>query len=71
MLAYANEFGYNSINAANGSNAWVNDTDVTNQHWLRLADEVTNSSMARLLDELITHNPSAGCCFQHGMSEDL
>ncbi|KAK1248843.1 hypothetical protein MKX08_007063 [Trichoderma sp. CBMAI-0020] len=71
MLAYANEFGYNSINTGNGSNAWVNDTGVTNQHWLRLADGVTNSSMARLLDEIMTRDPSAGCCFQHGMSGDL
>ncbi|KAL6890395.1 inosine-uridine preferring nucleoside hydrolase domain-containing protein [Trichoderma evansii] len=71
MLAYANEFGHNSVNAANGSNAWVNDTGVTNQHWLCLADGVTNSSMARLLDEIMTRDPSAGCCFQHGISEDL
>ncbi|KAL7920776.1 Inosine/uridine-preferring nucleoside hydrolase domain-containing protein [Trichoderma austrokoningii] len=71
MLAYANEFGYNSINAANGSNAWVNDATVTNHHWLRLAEGVTNSSMARLLDEIMTHDSSAGCCFHHGIFEDL
>lgn len=71
MLAYANAFGYNSFNAANGSNAWVNDTGVTNQHWLRLADGVTNYTMARLLDEIMTRDPSAGCCFQHEMSDDL
>lgn len=71
MLAYANKFGYNSINAANGSNAWVNDTGVTNQHWLRLADGVTNSSLARLLDDIITRDSSAGCFFQYGTSGDL
>jgi hypothetical protein len=71
MLAFANEFGYNSINTANGSNAWVNDTGVTNQHWLRLAEGVTNSSMARLLDDIMTHDSSAGCCFQYEQSGDL
>lgn len=71
MLAYANEFGYNSINPANGSNAWVNDTGITNQHWLRLADGVTNSSLARLLDDIMTRDSSAGCSFQHEMSPDL
>jgi hypothetical protein len=71
MLAYANEFGYNSITAANGSNAWINDTDITNQHWLRLADGVANYSMAGLLDEFFIHDPSSGGCFQHGIFKDL
>lgn len=67
MLAYANEFGYNSITATNGSNAWVNDTRVTNQHWLRLADGVTNYSMAGLLDDFFTHDPFLRSCFQYGV----
>lgn len=67
MLAYANDFGYNSITAANGSNAWVNDTKVTNQHWLRLAEGVTNYSMAGLLDEFYTHDPSLRSCFRYGV----
>ncbi|KAL7951980.1 inosine-uridine preferring nucleoside hydrolase domain-containing protein [Trichoderma barbatum] len=70
MLAYANRFGYNSITAANGSNAWVNDTKVSNQHWLRLADGVTNNSMAALLDEFIIYEPSLRTCFRHGVLLD-
>ncbi|KAL7928360.1 inosine-uridine preferring nucleoside hydrolase domain-containing protein [Trichoderma chlorosporum] len=70
MLAYANEFGYNSVTAANGSNAWVNDTRVTNQHWLRLAEGVTNYSMAGLLDELFAHDPSLRSCFSYGVLSD-
>ncbi|RFU77603.1 inosine uridine-preferring nucleoside hydrolase [Trichoderma arundinaceum] len=71
MLAYANKFGYNSITAANASNAWVNDTKTTNQHWLRLADGVTNYSMAALLDEFFTHDPSLKTCFRYGVFSDL
>lgn len=73
MLAYANKFGYNSITAANGSNAWVYDPKVTNQHWLRLADGVTNYSMAALLDEFFTHDPSVKSCLRHklGAFSDL
>ncbi|KAL6696855.1 inosine-uridine preferring nucleoside hydrolase domain-containing protein [Trichoderma pleuroticola] len=67
MLAYANDFGYNTITATNGSNAWVNDTKVTNQHWLRLAKGVTNHSMAGLLDEFYAHDPSLRSCFRHGV----
>lgn len=63
MLAYANKDGYNSITSSNGSNAWVNDTSVTNQHWLKLADGVTNSSMAWLLDQFFIHEPSQKSCF--------
>ncbi|KAJ5619712.1 hypothetical protein N7510_003696 [Penicillium lagena] len=63
MLAYANEDGYNSITSSNGSNAWVNDTSVTNQHWLKLADGVTNSSMAWLLDQFFIHDPAQQSCF--------
>ncbi|KAJ6157742.1 hypothetical protein N7470_005334 [Penicillium chermesinum] len=61
-LAYANEGGYNSITSKNGSNAWVNDTSVTNQHYLKLADGVTNSSMAWLLDQFFTHDPAQLTC---------
>ena len=65
-LAYANKFGYNSITSKNASNAWVDDTSVTNQHWLRLADGVTNSSVAWLLDQFYTHDPVIRSCFGHG-----
>lgn len=62
-LAFANEFGYNSITSSNGSNAWVNDSSVTNQHYLRLADGVSNSSVAWLLDQLYIHDPIDERCF--------
>ena len=62
-LAFANTFGYNSVTSRNASNAWVNDTSVTNQHWLRLADGVTNSSMAWLLDQFLVHDPVVRSCF--------
>ncbi|KAJ9640555.1 hypothetical protein H2204_003183 [Knufia peltigerae] len=62
MLAYANEYGYNTITANNGSNAWVNDTTVRNQHWLKLADGVTNTSMAWLIDNFLIHPPGLSRC---------
>jgi len=49
--------------SANGSNAWVNDTSVSNQHWLKLADGVTNSSVAWLLDQFFAHQPLQESCF--------
>lgn len=58
-LAFANQYGYNSITSSKGSNAWVNDTSVTTQHWLRLSDGVTNSSVASLLNQLYTHDPTS------------
>lgn len=63
LLAYANQDGYNSITSKNGSNAWVNDTSVTNQHYLKLADGVTNSSMAWLLNQFFVHDPVQKTCF--------
>jgi hypothetical protein len=63
MLAFANRDGYNSLTSANASNAWVNDTSVTNQHWLKLADGVTNSSMSWLLNQFFTHDPVQQSCF--------
>lgn len=62
-LAFANEDGYNTITSSNASNAWVNDSSVTNQHYLRLADGVSNSSVAWLLDEFYTHDPIDRRCF--------
>jgi hypothetical protein len=69
-FAFANSFGYNSItNPANASNAWVNASSVTNQHWLRLADGVTNSSVAWLLDQFYTHDPLQQTCFGYEMDK--
>ncbi len=62
LLKYANEHGYNSITAINGSNAWVNDTSVKNQHWLELADGVTNTSMAWVIDNFLIHPPRNSRC---------
>ena len=56
-FAFANRDGYNSITSSNASNAWVNDSSVTNQHYLRLAEGVSNTSVAWLLDQLYTHDP--------------
>ncbi|SPN98652.1 uncharacterized protein DNG_01697 [Cephalotrichum gorgonifer] len=61
VFEYANKIGYNHV-SADGSNTWVNDTSVTNQHWLKLTDGVTNTTMARLLDEFYTYSPSHGKC---------
>ncbi|TFA99736.1 hypothetical protein CCMA1212_008462 [Trichoderma ghanense] len=65
MLEYANTSGYNNVTATDGSNAWVNDTAVTNQHYLRLAGGISNHSMAALLDEFFTHDPSSRSCCQY------
>ncbi|KAI0176493.1 nucleoside hydrolase [Hypoxylon sp. FL1284] len=64
LFAYANEIGYNGV-AADGTNAWVNDSSITNQHWLKLADGVTNSSVAQLLTQLFAHDPAAKSCSTH------
>jgi hypothetical protein len=62
LLTYANEYGYNRITASNGSNAWVNNTSINNQHWLKLADGVTNTSMAMLIDNFLIHSPATSRC---------
>ncbi|KAI1392802.1 nucleoside hydrolase [Hypoxylon trugodes] len=57
LLSYANEIGYNKA-LANGSNTWVNDSAVSNQHWLKLADGVANTSVASVLTRFFAHDPS-------------
>ncbi|XXG94879.1 hypothetical protein Hte_001138 [Hypoxylon texense] len=61
LFEYANEVGYNEV-AADGTNAWVNTSAVSNQHWLRLADRVTNTSVARVLNQFYAHDPSGKNC---------
>ncbi|KAI1409004.1 nucleoside hydrolase [Hypoxylon sp. FL1857] len=61
LFAYANEIGYNEV-SVDGTNTWVNDSSVSNQHWLRLADGVTNTSVAWLLNQLYAHDPSDKSC---------
>ncbi|KAI0837552.1 nucleoside hydrolase [Hypoxylon sp. FL0890] len=61
LFAYANEIGYNKV-SADGTNTWVNDSSVSNQHWLRLADGVTNTSVAWHLNQFFAHDPSDKNC---------
>ncbi|KAK8080930.1 inosine-uridine nucleoside n-ribohydrolase [Apiospora hydei] len=60
-LVFANSIGYNSV-LDNGTNSWVYDSKVTNQHWLELADGVTNSTVSFLLDQFLVHNPLDSRC---------
>ena len=62
LFKYANSIGYNSIVASNGSNSWVNDTSVKNQHWLELADGVTNVTVARVINNFLLHPPGNSKC---------
>lgn len=59
QFAFANEYGYNSIVMTDGSatNKWIDDETVTNQHWLRLADGVTNDDVSDLLNWFLTRGP--------------
>ena len=69
-LVFANEFGYNSITSKNASNGWVNDRSVTNKHWLKLAEGVTNSSVAGLLTSFYAHNPALKICIDGRLERD-
>ncbi|EME39121.1 hypothetical protein DOTSEDRAFT_159290 [Dothistroma septosporum NZE10] len=70
-FVYANADGYNSITAMNGSNAWVDDSSVTNQHWLKLADGISNTSMANLLTQLYARDPGSASCMIYAAHPDL
>jgi len=61
VFEYANEFGYNRLDA-NGSNEWINDREVTWQHWLKLADGVSHASVGWLLDRLYAMDPVQTSC---------
>ncbi len=62
-FTFANDFGYNKIvDRVDASNAWANNSSVTNQHWLRLADGVSNASVAWLLDRIYVHDPLTPDC---------
>ncbi|KAI1325008.1 inosine/uridine-preferring nucleoside hydrolase [Xylariaceae sp. FL0255] len=50
MFEYRNKFGYNVVHP-NGSNQWIHDEDVTNQHFLGL--RVSNSTAASRIDRLL------------------
>lgn len=61
-LVYANEHGYNSIVDATGTNTWVNDSTVTNQHWLTLKDGVSNTTMSAILNKLYVQDTNTHSC---------
>ncbi|KAK3071201.1 hypothetical protein LTR53_009051 [Teratosphaeriaceae sp. CCFEE 6253] len=66
-LHFANEDGYNSVDATDGSNAWINDSQSHGQHWLSLTNGTTNETVAGLLNQLYTQDPAAKHCA--GLSE--
>lgn len=46
-----NRYGYNRVHW-DGSNSWVFDSKVTHQKWIELADGVSNTTVAVILDGL-------------------
>lgn len=50
LFEFGNDGGYNFVHA-NGSNVWVMDEKVRNQHWLKL--KVDNVTAARSLDDMM------------------
>lgn len=63
FFEYANENGYNVV-GEDGSNAWVEDGEVRNQHWLRLRDGVRGEEVGEMLDMLFARGAaSSQCCF--------
>ncbi|KAI8965458.1 nucleoside hydrolase [Daldinia sp. FL1419] len=65
LFEYANSGGHNEV-STDGSNAWVNGSSVSNQHWLKLADGVTNTTVAGLLNQFFAHDPSDKSCSTYG-----
>ncbi|EAQ83107.1 hypothetical protein CHGG_10925 [Chaetomium globosum CBS 148.51] len=61
LFEFANDKGYNWV-GEDGSNEWVNDTGAVNQHWLKLAEGVTNEDVAWWLDRFIGENPDGRRC---------
>lgn len=53
--------GYNKIVESNGTNLWIDDDGQQhNQRWLKLAEGVSNGTLAEILDGFYTHGPG-GC----------
>lgn len=53
--------GYNKIVESNGTNLWIDDDGQQhNQRWLKLAEGVSNGTVAEILDGFYTHGPG-GC----------
>lgn len=59
---FGNRYGYNQVHR-DGSNLWVLDPRVTNQKWIELADGISNTTVAIILDDLYSVLPS-----DHGAS---
>lgn len=53
---FGNRHGYNRVHP-DGSNSWVFDPKVTNQKWIELADGVSNTTVAVILDGLYSSLP--------------
>lgn len=64
LFEFQNEIGYNSV-SDDGSNAWVNDTARTNQHWLGLTPGTSNSSIATVLNQFYAKNAVHTSCAIH------
>ena len=65
FFEYANVAGRNWVNASDGTNKWMYDTDGennNNQHWLKLVDGVTNTSVAWALTQFFAHDPESEVC---------
>ncbi|KAK6392070.1 hypothetical protein LTR95_019631, partial [Oleoguttula sp. CCFEE 5521] len=71
MFEYANADGYNSVDAVDGINTWVEDASVRNQHWLRLRPEVTVSDVEEVLNRLLVQSPHAAKDHSGQMIENL
>lgn len=52
LFEYGNDYGYNHI-FPNGSNTWIYDQSITDQHFLKL--KVDNATAAARLDLLLLH----------------
>jgi len=59
LFIYANKGGRNSI-SEDGTNTWVDDAGVTNQHWLQIGRGWGNISVAELIDQLLASGPGDG-----------
>lgn len=57
LLDYAIDYGYNHV-FPNGSNTWIYDKSVTNQRWIKLREDVSNVTVAEVLDEIYISSPS-------------
>jgi len=55
---FGNRYGYNRVHR-DGSNLWVPDPRVMTQKWIELADGVSNTTVAAILDDFYSVPSSA------------